>query len=46
VKEAVRLSPRDKDAFVWMVIAGIAKLHLGADDEAVALAHRATIRLI
>ncbi|MDI3561389.1 winged helix-turn-helix domain-containing tetratricopeptide repeat protein [Bradyrhizobium sp. Arg816] len=35
VQEALRLSPRDTDAFVWMMFAGLAKLQIGADDEAV-----------
>lgn len=35
VQEALRLSPRDTEAFVWMIFAGFAKLQLGADDEAV-----------
>jgi hypothetical protein len=35
VKEALRLSPRDDFAFHWMLIAGAAKLHLRADEEAV-----------
>jgi tetratricopeptide (TPR) repeat protein len=33
--EAFRLSPRDKDAHFWMYILGAAKIHLGADAEAV-----------
>jgi TolB-like protein/Flp pilus assembly protein TadD len=36
VKDALRLSPRDTNAFNWMVIAATAKLHLGADEEAIA----------
>ena len=36
VKEALRLSPRDDFAFEWMMTAGAAKLHLRADEEAVA----------
>jgi TolB-like protein/class 3 adenylate cyclase len=36
VQEALRLSPRDTEAFVWMIFAGFAKLQLGADEEAVA----------
>jgi Flp pilus assembly protein TadD len=36
VEEALRLSPRDTDAYVWMIFAGFAKLQLGADEEAVA----------
>jgi TolB-like protein len=35
VLEALRLSPRDTLAHVWMMIAGIAKLYLGRDEEAV-----------
>jgi tetratricopeptide (TPR) repeat protein len=35
VQEALRLSPRDTDGFVWMLFAGLAKLQLGADEEAV-----------
>jgi TolB-like protein/class 3 adenylate cyclase len=34
VKQALRLSPRDDFAFWWMLIAGAAKLHLRADEEA------------
>jgi TolB-like protein len=36
IQDALRLSPRDTDAFIWMIIAGGAKLQLGADEEAVA----------
>ncbi|MDA9444153.1 adenylate cyclase [Bradyrhizobium sp. CCBAU 51745] len=36
IQNALRLSPRDTDAFIWMIIAGHAKLQLGADEEAVA----------
>jgi TolB-like protein/class 3 adenylate cyclase/cytochrome c-type biogenesis protein CcmH/NrfG len=36
VNEAFRLSPREGAAFVWNYISGGAKLHLGADEEAVA----------
>ena len=36
IQDALRLSPRDTDAFIWMTIAGLAKLQLGADEEAVA----------
>ena len=35
IQEALRLSPRDTGAFRWMHWAGLAKLHLGADAEAV-----------
>jgi TolB-like protein/class 3 adenylate cyclase len=41
VSEALRLSPRDTNAFAWMAIAGYAKLCLGADEEAVARLRRA-----
>jgi class 3 adenylate cyclase/TolB-like protein/Flp pilus assembly protein TadD len=40
VNEAFRLSPSDAVAFIWTHIRGLAKLHLGADEEAVALFHR------
>jgi TolB-like protein/Flp pilus assembly protein TadD len=36
VQEALRLSPRDTEAYVWMIFAGFAKLELGTDEEAVA----------
>ena len=36
IQEAFRLSPRDNFGFLWMVYAGLAKLQLGADTEAVA----------
>jgi tetratricopeptide (TPR) repeat protein len=35
IQEAFRLSPRDTGAFRWMHWVGLAKLHLGADAEAV-----------
>ncbi len=40
VNEAFRLSPSDAVAFMWTHIRGLAKLHLGADEEAVALFRR------
>ncbi len=40
VHEALRLSPRDTDAFWWMMFVGLAKLQLGADAEAVAWLRR------
>ena len=40
VREALRLSPRDTYAYLWMSLAGIAKLWLGADAEAVAWLRR------
>jgi TolB-like protein/class 3 adenylate cyclase len=36
-KEALRLSPRDSFAWLWLHFTGAAKLVLGADEEAVAL---------
>jgi TolB-like protein len=36
IAEALRLSPRDTQAYTWMNIAGLAKLHLGCWDQAVA----------
>jgi TolB-like protein len=36
ILEALRLSPRDTNAHVWMYIAGAAKLYLGRDEEAAA----------
>jgi len=41
VVEALRLSPRDTAAYVWMAGAGVAKLYLGADEAAVAWLRRA-----
>jgi TolB-like protein/class 3 adenylate cyclase len=40
VREALRLSPRDTFAYIWMVNAGLAKLLLGSDKEAVAQLRR------
>ena len=40
IHEALRLSPRDIFAYRWMLFVGIAKLHLGADAEAVAWLRR------
>jgi TolB-like protein/class 3 adenylate cyclase/Flp pilus assembly protein TadD len=40
VNEAFRLSPADAVTFIWNHIRGLAKLHLGADEEAVALFRR------
>jgi tetratricopeptide (TPR) repeat protein len=40
IHEALRLSPRDEGAARWMNWAGLAKLHLGADAEAVELQYR------
>jgi TolB-like protein/class 3 adenylate cyclase/Flp pilus assembly protein TadD len=36
IVEALRLSPRDTMAYTWMNIAGLAKLHLGSHEQAVA----------
>jgi tetratricopeptide (TPR) repeat protein len=41
VAEALRLSPRDTTAYVWMAGAGVAKLYLGADEAAVTWLRRA-----
>ena len=38
--EAFRASPRDSDANVWMGIIALAKLHLGAYEDALNLYHR------
>jgi TolB-like protein/class 3 adenylate cyclase/Flp pilus assembly protein TadD len=40
LNEAFRLSPNDAVTFIWTHIRGLAKLHLGADEEAVALFRR------
>jgi Flp pilus assembly protein TadD len=40
VNQALRLSPRDNLTFVWMLLAGAAKIHLGADDQAEAWLRR------
>ncbi len=39
--EALRLSPRDTKAYVWMNTAGMAKLRLGSYEQAVAWCRRA-----
>ena len=41
IAEALRLSPRDTMAYIWMTIAGVAKLHLGSWEQAVAWFRRA-----
>jgi TolB-like protein len=41
VVESLRLSPRDTLAYVWMSTAGLAKLHLGSYEQAVAWCRRA-----
>lgn len=40
VREALRISPRDTEAYAWICYAGIAKLWLGADADAVAWLRR------
>ena len=40
VAEALRLSPRDTVAYSWMNFAGLAKLHLGSCEQAVAWCRR------
>src|SRR3984885_15159415 len=41
VAEALRLSPRDAMAYIWMYFAGLANLHLGKFEQAVAWFRRA-----
>jgi tetratricopeptide (TPR) repeat protein len=41
IGEALRLSPRDTQAYIWMNVAGLAKLHLGSWEQAVAWFRRA-----
>ena len=41
IGEALRLSPRDTSAYIWMTFAGLAKLHLGGYEQAVAWCRRA-----
>ena len=41
IAEALRLSPRDTMAYIWMTIAGMAKIHLGSWEQAVAWFRRA-----
>ena len=41
IAEALRLSPRDTLAYIWMTIAGMAKNHLGSWEQAVAWFRRA-----
>jgi tetratricopeptide (TPR) repeat protein len=40
ILEALRLSPRDIMAYHWMFLAGVAKLQLGSDEQAVAWQRR------
>ena len=44
VAEALRLSPRDTMAYLWMNVAGVAKLHLGTYEQAVAWLRRSCRR--
>ena len=41
IVEALRLSPRDTMAYIWMTNGGLAKLHLGSHEQAVAWFRRA-----
>ncbi len=41
IGEALRLSPRDTLAYIWMMLAGIAKVRLGSCEQAVAWCRRA-----
>jgi TolB-like protein/class 3 adenylate cyclase len=41
IAEALRLSPRDTMAYIWMFYAGMAKLHLGSFEQTVAWCRRA-----
>ena len=41
IGEALRLSPRDTLAYIWMTYRGLAKLHLGSCEQAVAWFRRA-----
>ena len=40
IEEALRLSPRDTHVHLWCLFAGLAKLHLGKEEEAVAWLRR------
>ena len=40
VQEALRLSPRDNRTYLWCLFAGLAKIHLGNEEEAVAWLRR------
>ena len=40
VQEALRLSPRDMHVYLWCLFAGLAKFHLGNEEEAVAWLRR------
>jgi TolB-like protein/class 3 adenylate cyclase len=40
IEQALRLSPQDPIAYIWAAFAGMAKLHLGRDEEAAAWLRR------
>jgi TolB-like protein/class 3 adenylate cyclase/Flp pilus assembly protein TadD len=40
INEALRLSPRDANAYLWMAYAGCARAYLGANEDGVAWFHR------
>ena len=40
IEEAMRLSPRDTHVYLWCMFAGLAKISLGKDEEAVAWMRR------
>ena len=40
IQEALRLSPRDTHVYLWCMFAGLAKFHLGKEEEAVAWLRR------
>jgi tetratricopeptide (TPR) repeat protein len=40
INEALRLSPRDTNAYLWLMIAGIAKALIGSHEKAIALLRR------
>lgn len=40
IAEALRISPRDTDAYLWICFAGISKLWVGADAQAVTWSRR------
>jgi TolB-like protein/class 3 adenylate cyclase/Flp pilus assembly protein TadD len=42
VQEALRLSPRDVHVYLWCMSAGLAKLHLGKEEDAVTWLRRST----
>ncbi len=40
IQEALRLSPRDRDVYLWCMFAGLAKFQLGREEEAIAWMRR------